>query len=209
MRVLKGNKIEDWTKDTLTKALTGFTKVVLDLGTGDGTFVLKSAVQNPEVFYVGMDPADKQMKIHSRDVQRKKLKNVVFVVGSIELMPVEFEGVFDEVYVNYPWGTLLESFVKPVENNVVNVKNVLKDGGKLEVVFGYDVGLEPGEVRRLELPELSLDYITDTLSKKYLDLGFSLEQGKIANKRSLFNTNWQKRIEATSRSFFKITLIKQ
>ena len=61
MKVVVGNKLEEMDKQALDYALSGYTKVVIDLGTGDGRFVYGSAKQNRRTFFIGIDLLQKQI----------------------------------------------------------------------------------------------------------------------------------------------------
>jgi len=212
MRIIKGNKQLNMDKKALTEAVLGYKLVEIDLGTGDGRFVYKKALDNPKVFFIGIDPAEKQLEIFSRKAVRKKLNNLLFVVGSIEILPEELVGIANKVYINMPWGTLLESIVKPVEKSLYNLRSLLKPGGTAEIVFGYAPQLEPSETKRLSLPDVSLDYIKSQLIPVYENLGFKLLELQEFGTRELesIQSTWGKGLKMQNkRHFFRITTVKQ
>lgn len=198
MFVVKGHKIEKISLAELASVVEGFDKVVVDLGTGDGKFVYKNALKNPNVFYIGIDPSQKQLEVSARDVQRKKLKNILLVLASIEKLPEELIGLVDEVFVNFPWGSLLETFAKPIEENLKKVEGILRKGGRIQVILGYNEGLEPTETGRLGLSELSNEYIEGILQPKYAENGLKIEKfGRLEefdNKPKMAETSWKKRL---------------
>ncbi len=207
MLVVKGNKTIKMGADEVSKLMRGFEKVVVDLGTGDGRFVYKNALANPRVLYIGIDPSEKQLKIYARDAQRKKLENVLFVVGSVEHLPNEFEGVADEIYVNFPWGSLLETFVKPIKENLMNIVGLLKKGGTIKLVFGYDELLEPSEAKRMDLPVIDLDYIKGVLIPEYKKLGLEIaEYSQFDRKTQKVETTWYKSLNRSNRTWFYLVL---
>jgi len=205
MWIVKGNKKIQTGQKEFNGLTKGFETVIVDLGTGDGGFVYKNALENPKSFYIGIDPAEKQLKIYSKKAVRKKLKNVLFVVGSVEQIPNELNGRADYVYINFPWGTLLETVAKPIEENVNNIKGILKPEGQLEIVFGYSLELEPSETERLELPEIDTDYIRAVVVPSFKIAGFELKDlEEFDNNEEKLETTWNRRVGKEKREFFKI-----
>ncbi len=189
MKTIKGNKEVEIGKEELLKLSEGFKKVVLDIGTGDGRYVYKNAIENPNTFYIGVDPNAKQLEIYSKTALRKKLANVLFVVGSIEIMPQELESFANKITVNLPWGSLLKEIVKP---NPSILKKYLKQDGELEILLGYDRNLEPSETARLEIPELDDELLANTIVPAFQNDGFSLVEKSEISRTSLkkVNTTW-------------------
>ena len=112
MKIVIGNKKSELSKTDLENLTKKFDKTALDIGTGDGRFIYEKAIKNPKNLYIGIDPAENQLKIYSKKANRKKLQNAIFAIGSIENLPPELLSSIDELYINLPWGTLLEKMVK-------------------------------------------------------------------------------------------------
>ena len=51
-------------------------KTIIDLGTGDGRFVFKSAQANPNNLYIGIDPSEKQLQAYSKKINTNRLENL-------------------------------------------------------------------------------------------------------------------------------------
>ena len=199
MFVVKGRKTEELTRAEFAQLVKNYQKVVLDLGSGDGKFVVINAVKNRHIFWVGIDPSETNLRIGSRDLNRQKIINALLAVGSVEHLPEELHGAVDEVYINFPWGSLLETIVKPIMENLLGISGILKDGGIINVIFGYNKELEPSEVKRLLLPELSEDYIKDDLIPKYANIGLGINQfgllKRFDNPSKIAETSWKKRLK--------------
>ena len=62
--------------DTSLKNLSPLTGegVIIDIGTGDGRFVYQSARQNPNKFYIGIDPNVTPLEKISEKIHRKPSK---------------------------------------------------------------------------------------------------------------------------------------
>lgn len=189
-----------------------YNKTIIDLGTGDGRFVFKGALENEDYFYIGVDPSEKQLRKYSKKSVRKKLPNVIFCLGSIEILPRELINKADNLVVNLPWGSLLQNIVLPSQETCRKLHKLLKTGGELEIVFGYHQEFEPAEVERLELPSLSKEYIKASIIPVFEKHGFKLMELKRINKKQLkkLETTWSKKLAfGKMRKIFKLTLKNQ
>jgi len=207
MRVIKGNKVSEINKNDLENILFKYQKVVIDIGTGDGRFVYKKALENKDVFYIGIDPSQKQLKTFSKKGVRKKLKNILFIIGSIELLPPELKNTADKIYIIFPWGSLLKSVTKPNSKILTNIKSLLKNGGEIEIVFGYDETLEPIETERLDLPSFTRDYLENILIPEFKRSGFELKYIKEIKAEEMKNleSTWAKKLSFTKdRSVYRL-----
>ena len=193
MILVSGNIKKDIDRKNFELMAEKFDKTVLDIGTGDGRFVYKNAEKDKKVFFVGMDPAEKQLKMYSSKTNRKKLNNCLFIIGSIENVPSELFSFFDEIYINLPWGTLLEKIVKTNKNLVDDIKNLLKKKGKVIIVLGYAQEFEPSETKRLLLPEIDREYIEKNVLPSF-EKDFNVKSFSIIDKNDLgcLETTWAK-----------------
>src|SRR3989344_38024 len=176
MIIVKGNKTEELSRGKLEELLNNYERVVLDLGTGDGRFVYEHALREHPTFFIGVDPSQKQLEVYSKKAVRKKMENLIYVVGSIEVLPQELFKIADLLYIVFPWGTLLKSTVDPDEKTFYILSNILKPQGTLEIIFGYTSEAEPSETVRLELPEISEELISGSVVPKFENAGFKMEK---------------------------------
>lgn len=175
MKIVKGNKIVNFGFGELLELSRDKNKVVIDLGTGDGRFVYENALKDSKGLYLGVDPGFKQMEEYSKKSNKKDIANVLYVIGSLEILPEELRGIADKVYINLPWGTLLEAVVKPTPEKITKLEFLMKTNCELELKFGYSAETEPTETKRLELPELSEKYVRENVVSAFENAGFSLE----------------------------------
>ncbi len=196
MIIVKGNKSEEMNKSQLTSVIDAFKNVHVDIGTGDGRFIYKNALKNPETFYIGVDPSQKQLELYSKKVLKNKLNNVLFVVGSIELFPDELYGIASKITIILPWGSLLGAVVSADEYLLNILKKTLKQNGSMQMLFGYSQEIEPTETSRLELENLDINYINSILLPKYEVNGFNCVQVKELDKRDLkhFESTWSRKL---------------
>ena len=178
MAVPSDNSIERPSKNL--SPLTG-EGVIVDIGTGDGRFVYQSARQNPNKFYIGIDPNVSPLEKISEKIHRKPAKggvpNVLFIQAAIEDLPPELDGVADEVHVHFPWGSLLCAVATGDLDVLRNVRRICSPGALLEVVMN--------------------DPIADQLTERYRSAGFEvLEHGSVPAARwSEFETTWARRLK--------------
>lgn len=153
---------------------------MIDIGTGDGTFVYESARRNPNKFFIGIDASAKPLEKISERIHRNPRKggapNVLFVEAAVENLPEELDGVADEVYVQFPWGSLLQS----VATGDITVLRGIRRICAPKAVFGVVVSLDPArdaaEMKRLGVPAVSVDYIDGVLKPLYRAAGFEIRE---------------------------------
>ena len=184
-------------------------KTIIDLGTGDGRFVFKSAQANPNNLYIGIDPSEKQLQAYSKKINTNRLENAKLLVGSLKNLPEQIKGTADVLYVFLPWGTLLQNIVKPTNESSQRFASVLKKPATMEILLGYDPKSEPSESTRLELPELTKNYLLDEPIKIFELNGFKLVSLEQIDKKQLDNieTTWGKKLRfGKNRPLFMIKL---
>jgi 16S rRNA (adenine(1408)-N(1))-methyltransferase len=210
VEIVLGNKRDKLSREEIMGLSKCYDRTIIDLGTGDGRFVFKNALKNPDNFFIGVDPSEKQLKIYSKKAARKRLPNVIFGLGSLEIPLDDLKNTGDELFVILPWGTLLQNIVLPSRESVKNLSNLLKRGGKLVLVFGYHREFEPSETERLKLPKLTEDYIRDSIVSEFEKYGFKLEALEKIGKKELkrIETTWCKKLSfGKIREIFKLVMI--
>ena len=91
----------------LRKRLAEHSRVVLDLGTGDGKYALCHARAFPSHFVIGVDACRENLHAHSR----AGLSNLVYLIANAQSLPSELDGLISHITINFPWGSLLESLL--------------------------------------------------------------------------------------------------
>lgn len=196
MKVVQGNNlIELSPEDFLDKTLR-FPAVELDLGTGDGRYVYKSASETPNVLYIGVDPVQKQLEQYSKKALKDKLRNTLFVLGSAEMFPFQNPDILDSVNILFPWGTLLACVANPDGKLLNTLKLVMKNCAKLKLTFGYSPDSEPREVTRLSLGEIDDNYIKTNITPVLEKYGFLLTQFKHLERPEIkeLESTWSKKL---------------
>lgn len=75
----------------------------VDLGTGDGRYVLERARANLARPWIGVDACRENLRAGARRAHA----NALFVIANALALPPELGGVADEITINFPWGSLL------------------------------------------------------------------------------------------------------
>jgi 16S rRNA (adenine(1408)-N(1))-methyltransferase len=183
----------------------------VDVGTGDGLFVYKSAQRDPRTFFIGIDanrrPLEKiSEKIHRRP-EKGGLSNVLFVQASVEDLPADLDAIASEVFVQFPWGSLLRGVARGDETVLGNLRRLCLPNARLHITIGIEPQRDRREWDRLELPLISLEDVNTVLDRRYRDAGFrivAIEELSQSN-RAEFQTSWAKRLlTGSGRSFIRI-----
>ncbi|KKT75492.1 MAG: 16S rRNA methylase [Microgenomates group bacterium GW2011_GWA2_44_7] len=115
------------------------TGIILDIGTGDGEFVYQLAKANPDRFIIGIDPNQKNLEKTSARLYKKTakggLKNALYVLASIEDLPEELNGLANQIFINFPWGSLLGGITEPNEKIWKNLRRVSRPGAIIDILL--------------------------------------------------------------------------
>ena len=178
--------------------------VIIDLGTGDGTFVYQSARRHPDRFYIGIDAQSSAMEKVYEKIHRKPAKggavNILFIQAAVEDLPSELDGVADEIHAHFPWGSLLRALALGDEVVLRNLRRACAPGAWLEVVIALDPERDRAEIERLGLSLLSLEFLETTLIPRYRAADFEVvEYGSLPpSEWPQLQTFWAKRLRGAT-----------
>jgi 16S rRNA (adenine(1408)-N(1))-methyltransferase len=134
------------------------THLIVDLGTGDGRYVLRTARARPDALVIGIDPVSAAMTASAGRAARKPARggaaNAVFVTGSLEQMPGALRGLVHELTVNFPWGSLLRAVGSPEEDGLRAAVDLLAPGGTMVALLNASAAEQEDYADRLDLPPL-------------------------------------------------------
>ena len=174
--------------------------VIVDLGTGDGSFVYQLARRHPDRFYIGIDAQSSALEKISEKIHRKPAKggapNVLFIQAAVEDLPSELDGVADEIHAHFPWGSLLRAMATGDAVVLRNLRRVCAPDAWLEVVIALDPERDRAEIERLGLSPLSLEFLETTLIPRYRAAGFEVvEYGSVPpSEWPQLHTSWAQRL---------------
>ena len=164
-----------------------------------------SAKTNPNKFFIGVDANVKPLEKPSIKATRKPLKgglpNALFVQASAEELPEEFNGIATEIYINFPWGSLLRGVLVGDGRILTSLRRITKDNGSLTIVTGIDPERDRTEIERLEIPRIDTAFIRNELVTRYSSAGFGLVDIKTLDARTWkqVQTSWAKKLSGNHR----------
>ena len=166
---------------------------MVDLGTGDGAFVLHAARADPASLVIGIDADASSMVEASRRAARSDLRNAVFVVAAAESLPHELDGVADDVRIHFPWGSLLRGLVHGEESIVATLGRICAVGAGVTALVS--IAENDGRVGAV-LPEDPW-----TLGPRFGRHGLELVEVREPTAAEIAGTHssWAKRLRAGSR----------
>lgn len=183
MEIIRGKQTSFIDPSLLAERRDGYTAVHLDLGTGDGRFVLHTAQMNPHSLVIGVDACRENL----REASRRTPANALFVIANARALPIELETFADSMTINFPWGSLLQGLLDNDAALMATLRAVLRANARLEVRLNggalHEAGwqLEDGAQR-----------VRDTLVRN----GFTLHQTLPLRAHDLraCPTTWAKRL---------------
>ena len=200
MKVLEGNKLIDVSCSEFNEIVQEYRSVIIDIGTGDGEFVYKSARQNPDILYIGIDPVMDAMIPYSVKASKKAskggLRNVLFVVARVEELPDELASTAARIVVSLPWGSLRDGIVKGDEAVLKNICRIARNSTTLDILVCYTDLYEEHEIERRNLPGLTYDYLNTIVRQRYETFGIDVVKIALWNNEMLKSlmTRWAKRL---------------
>ena len=117
-----------------------YARVSVDIGTGDGQFVLHQARRQPGCFFIGID-ACRENLVQSA---RRAPANALFIIANALRLPGELAQAASRVTINFPWGSLLEGLLAPHAGLLDGLTGLAKPGAALEVRLNAGALAEAG-----------------------------------------------------------------
>jgi 16S rRNA (adenine(1408)-N(1))-methyltransferase len=107
----------------------------VDVGAGDGGYVLYRARSEPNLCAIAIDASPDALSEGAWRARRARLANAAFVVEGIERLPRELVCLADEVVVHFPWGSLLRGIVGGSSAVVGPIAGLMKSGAELRILL--------------------------------------------------------------------------
>jgi 16S rRNA (adenine(1408)-N(1))-methyltransferase len=120
--------------------VAGYEDVLIDVGTGDGRYVLHVARTSPEWFAIGVDACRDNLRAASR----KAPGNALYVIANALALPEELTGTASKVTVNFPWGSLLTGLLYGEPTLLRGLLAIARPGGALEIRLNAEALSEAG-----------------------------------------------------------------
>ena len=211
MRILRSSKeIELGNEDFLDK-IKSYDKLIIDLGTGQGAFVYFSALDNKNNFYIGLDSCGNSMKKYAIKQYKNKVSNLIYIIMNVQNIDNLLYNMFSEVYINLPWGSLLEGLFKEELGIVHNISKLLIDGGMIKICFSYNDKFEKMEIEKRNLPLFNDEYFRNIFRPLYYKYNIEIEEINLILKDDIpFESKWAKVLgESNRRDFYIINGYKK
>ena len=125
------------------------------------------------------------------------LPNAMFVQAAVEDLPEEFAGVANEIHINFPWGSLLRAIATADENVLKSLRRLAAREYVLRITIGVDPERDQSELARLNIPEITIEYLEHVLIPRYEALGFAIIDCRqlAANEWSRLETSWARKLQ--------------
>jgi hypothetical protein len=188
-------------------------RLAIDLGTGDGRFVLARAAAHSDWLHAGLDAHAASMATASaraaRPASKGGLANALFIVGAVEAPPAELAGRAAELTVLLPWGSLLAAALgSPL---LARVRALCREGARLEATLAFDTARDGATLSRLGIPPVSgSQQLAVWLRPRYAAAGFALRHVRpLAREtvRALPSTWGRKLAVNAARRFFAVSAL--
>ncbi len=174
----------------------------MDLGCGDGKLVYRMAGEDPETFFLGVDAARENLQPiaskSSRSLKKGGRGNLVYLILAAECLPGELFQIADLLMINFPWGSLLRSFLTNEDSLHERLCSCLKRGGELVVLLNDSLYADGELVQRLEIPRLDDSHLNDFIVPALDGAGFNiLESTLVKNVLLPVRTSWGRKLTQT------------
>jgi 16S rRNA (adenine(1408)-N(1))-methyltransferase len=177
-----------------------YAKTSVDVGTGDGRFAYHLASADPDRLVIGLDALAEPMGERAATATRKPVKggrpNLLFVHAAIEALPPELEHTADEVYVQLPWGALLEGIVLARPDVLGGIATLCRSGARVVVTLNGEIWLDSTPARYEQLPVPTPEYVAERVAPGFARAGILLGPARystVAEAKQL-STTWARRL---------------
>jgi 16S rRNA (adenine(1408)-N(1))-methyltransferase len=114
--------------------------VHVDLGAGDGRYVLRIARTQPGCFVIGVDACRENLGRSSH----RAPSNALFVIATVLSLPTELAGMACQISIMFPWGSLLKGLLSADRALLDGVRMVSDADASLEVYLNAGALEEQG-----------------------------------------------------------------
>jgi len=200
VEVIRGKRTRQMQFAELRELVSAYSQVIADIGTGDGRFVYELARAHPDWLCIGIDAARENLEAYSARICRKPSKgglpNVLYVIAAADSLPPELRGLAAQVHIHFPWGSLLEALLLADQGMLADIAGMSCPAGSLEMLINTGIFRDPIPIRVQDLPELTLDYVDNTLAPAYAEAGLTIMETRVLSQEEMkqARTTWGKRL---------------
>ncbi|MEZ4522614.1 MAG: class I SAM-dependent methyltransferase [Thermomicrobiales bacterium] len=198
MRVLDGKKETSLSRAELQARMSGYDGTDIDIGTGDGRYVLDRAARHSERFIIGLDPVAGAMEQSANRITRPRtrLDNALFVIASVEQMPEELAGICDQIFINLPWGSLMRGLILGEPAILEPLAFIGRRGAIYRIILNLRIFSDPVPLEVQGLPEVTGEYVRKELRDRYARAGLDITGAGTVPADTLndMSTTWARRL---------------
>lgn len=129
MEYIQGKQTLSLDASGLSARVAGYREVLVDLGTGDGSYIQQLALACPAGFFIGLDACRENLQ----KVSRQPRPNTLYLIANAEALPPELAGLASAITINFPWGSLLTGLLDPHSEVIKGLQRLARPGASLEV----------------------------------------------------------------------------
>ncbi len=183
MEFIYGKSTGELDRAGLLALVSDYREVVIDIGTGDGRFGYRAALDCPSRFVIGLDACRENL----RDISGRPLPNLLYLIANAETLPPELSRMADLITINFPWGSLLEGLLHCDSAVIQGLGRVTKPTARLEIRLNQSALLPTG---------LSFEQAVAKIRPALRAAGFEAQPPIMLNAAALrvFPTTWAKRM---------------
>ena len=183
MEYIRGKTSAEIDADKLAAGVVGYGDVLIDVGTGDGRYVLHVARTSPTWFAIGVDACRDNL----RKASRKAPPNALYVIANALALPKELGGMASKVTINFPWGSLLTALLDGEPMLLEGLLALARPGAELKMRLNAGALTEAGYTL-----ESGGAWVRRALHEGGFDVGDLVRQD--ARELRQCHTTWAKRL---------------
>ena len=199
-RVMGKGRTAPLAADGFAELRAAYPTVAVDVGTGDGRFPYQLASDDPTRLAIGIDslaePMGERAAIAARKPARGGRPNLVYVHAAVEALPDELAGVADDVYVQLPWGALLEGIVRARSEVLAGIARLCGPGARVTVTLNGEIWEASTPARYADLPVPTPAYVAEVVAPGFSRVGIALGPARYATAAETkeLATTWARRL---------------
>jgi 16S rRNA (adenine(1408)-N(1))-methyltransferase len=146
---------------------------ICDVGAGDGKFALRLSRAHPQAVVVALDAEATRMRKVAQRLKGRAPANLLFWTLSMDDAVSGTSGLFDEIHVVLPWGSLLDGMVGFNDVVLGHVLDLGRPGARLSVVLNCRPWRQGhGALRTERLPSPSDPEVMSNMTRFLTDRGW-------------------------------------
>jgi len=199
-RVMGKGRTAPLAADGFAELRAAYPTVAVDVGTGDGRFPYQLASDDPTRLAIGIDslaePMGERAAIAARKPARGGRPNLLYVHAAVEALPDELAGVADDVYVQLPWGALLEGIVRARSEVLAGIAQLCRPGARVTVTLNGEIWEASTPARYADLPVPTPAYVAEVVAPGFSRVGIALGPARYATAAETkeLATTWARRL---------------